>query len=298
MQVLEIAENGYSLSISRGHIVISEKGLEKIQVPVDSISAIILSAEGIILTKAFLARMGEENTPIIICGDNYMPIAMQNPIANHSRMLPIVEKQIAASQVIKKQLWKEIIKNKIYNQYSTLKFLKPNSLALPKLLNLYEKVRSGDSDNKEAQAARIYFPALFGKDFIRDTEQFGINTFLNYSYAVIRATFARAICASGLLPMLGIKHHNVYNAFCLVDDLMEVARPLADFYVYNIFTDKDEIAFDPQRKRELLRLLANPIIITEQEHFLATASLKYVQAFSHSLSENKVILPNFDIILK
>jgi CRISPR-associated protein Cas1 len=91
-----------------------------------------------------------------------------------------------------------------------------------------ERVRSGDPENVEAQAARKYWPLLFGPAFLRDREAAGVNPMLNYGYAILRAMTARAVCAAGLHPTLGLHHHNKYNAFCLADDLMEPFRPLVD----------------------------------------------------------------------
>lgn len=296
MVVLEIAESGKYISVSRGHIIISQKREELAKVPIDSILSLVLSAEGIQLSKNLLVRMAEENIPVIICGKNYMPISILSPLDSHYKMLPIAEKQIKMGAVLKKQVWQKIVQNKILNQHAVLKHYIPQSPVLDKILKLSEKVRSGDSDNKEAQAARLYFSALFGKGFIRDVDEEGINAFLNYGYAVVRATFARAICACGLLPLLGVKHHNVYNAFCLVDDMMEICRPLVDFYVYAFFEKNQDIALTPEAKRKILRFIEKPLLVNNQEMSIVPASVKYVQAFVNSIKNNIEILPQLKII--
>jgi CRISPR-associated protein Cas1 len=102
---------------------------------------------------------------------------------------------------------------------------------------LARRVRSGDPDNLEAQAAQRYWRALLGPDFRRDRESGGINAALNYGYAVIRAAIARAIVGSGLIPTLGLHHHNRYNPFCLADDLMEPYRPFVDLKVWELARD-------------------------------------------------------------
>lgn len=114
-------------------------------------------------------------------------------------------------------------------------------------------MRSGDKDNKEGQAAQIYWQALFGRGFLRDVEEEGINSFLNYGYAVVRAVCARALCASGLLPLFGVHHHNQFNAFCLADDIMEPFRPFVDCLVYEyvqkmkcLFWIRKQSVFYPQ----------------------------------------------------
>ncbi|MFH0937841.1 MAG: type II CRISPR-associated endonuclease Cas1 [Planctomycetota bacterium] len=100
--------------------------------------------------------------------------------------------------------------------------------ALQDLLDLREQVHSGDPQNIEAQAARRYWLALFGENFRRDRDADDQNRLLNYGYAILRATVARAICAAGLHPSLGLHHHNRYDTFCLASDLMEPFRPLVD----------------------------------------------------------------------
>jgi CRISPR-associated protein Cas1 len=60
---------------------------------------------------------------------------------------------------------------------------------------------------------------------------------LNYCYMVLRAAVARSLVSSGLLPTLGIHHHNRYNAFCLADDIMEPYRVFADAIVHGVLAD-------------------------------------------------------------
>lgn len=102
---------------------------------------------------------------------------------------------------------------------------------------LARKVRPGDPDNVEAEAARRYWPLLFGGGFRRDPDGGGLNALLNYGYAILRAAAARAVMAAGLHPSLGLKHANRGNALVLVDDLMEPFRPLVDREVHRLAGD-------------------------------------------------------------
>jgi CRISPR-associated protein Cas1 len=159
--------------------------------------------------------------------------------------------QAAASLPLKKRLWAQIVAAKIDSQRATLEAVGATHEGF---FLLSRKVRSGDPDNVEAQAARRYWPLLFGSDFRRDRREEGINAMLNYTYTVLRAGTARAIMAAGLHPSLGLSHRQRGNAFALADDLMEPFRPLADLIVHGLAAD-GRTAVDRDTKPELARIL-------------------------------------------
>ena len=230
--ILEVSDNSRHVRCSRGFVIVCEDAAEIGRIPIDSLVAAIISAEGATLAKSFFVRLGEANIPIIICGKDYMPLSIAAPIAAHHRHTAIAKQQVQCPPVLHKQLWKSIIQAKIHNQIATLAGFRPEQQAvLAKLHLLQRKVKSGDTDNHEAQAARLYWPALMGKGFVRRPDLEGSNSLFNYAYAIVRSYVARAVCAAGLLPMFGVHHRNTLNAFCLVDDLMEPLRPVADAFV-------------------------------------------------------------------
>jgi CRISP-associated protein Cas1 len=102
------------------------------------------------------------------------------------------------------------------------------------LTRLTQKVRSGDTSNIEAQAARRYWGLLLGNEFRRDQNGTGLNILLNYGYTVFRAATARSVIAAGLHPTLGLHHLNQGNPMRLVDDLIEPFRPLVDLTVWQL----------------------------------------------------------------
>jgi CRISP-associated protein Cas1 len=170
---------------------------------------------------------------LIVSDEKHLPAAMLLPLSTHSTQTERFARQAAVSLPTRKRAWRQIVQAKLQAQARLLEEIigKDGGLGL-----MAGKVRSGDPDNLEAQAARIYWQALFGKDnpdspgqvFHRDREGEGVNPHLNYGYAVLRAIVARALCAAGLHPSLGVHHHNRYDTFCLADDLMEPFRPLVD----------------------------------------------------------------------
>lgn len=223
--------------------------------------AAIISAEGATLAKSFFVRLGEANIPIIICGKDYMPLSIAAPIAAHHRHTAIAKQQVQCPPVLHKQLWKSIIQAKIHNQIATLAAYRPEQQAvLAKLHLLQRKVKSGDTDNHEAQAARLYWSALMGKGFVWRPDLEGSNSLFNYAYAIVRSCVARAVCAAGLLPMFGVHHRNTLNAFCLVDDLMEPLRPVADaFVVEQLEATEFAATLDTPAKKHLSTILAHKL---------------------------------------
>lgn len=293
--VLEIADNKRYLSIVHGNICIKEAEKTIGQIPLDMLACVMLTAQGITISKQFLASMGEANIPVLIMGNNYMPVSMALPVSSHYRQLAVAEEQIKAGDVIKKQIWQKIIIAKINNQAQALEtcVLASNPSAkkqIDKLKFLAQRVRSGDKDNKEGQAAQIYWQALFGKGFYRDAEEEGINAFLNYGYSIVRAVCARAICASGLLPMFGVHHHNQYNAFCLADDIMEPFRPFVDCLVYAYIKENKNPLLDTKAKRRLSTILQSPFYLQEEESTLMPIALKAAQALYKSYCAKQVLL--------
>ncbi len=134
-----------------------------------------------------------------------------------------------------------------------------------RLSSLAKEVQSGDSTNREGMAARIYWQSLLGKDFVRDRYGQPPNFIFNYIYIVLRAAVARALMGSGLLPTLGIHHHNRYNSFCLADDIMEPYRPLADQVAMELYkADPDIIELETAHKMALLKLLQSDVNMGKQ----------------------------------
>src|SRR3546814_10580884 len=73
-----------------------------------------------------------------------------------------------ASKPLMKQLWRRIVSAKIAMQGSLLAARGiAGAEAFP---HIARRVKSGDPDNLEAQAARRYWPLLLGADFRRDRQ--------------------------------------------------------------------------------------------------------------------------------
>lgn len=257
--LVEVAENGRYLSVQRGFLKVSEKGEELGRVPLDDITALILSGSQITLSKTLMVELAERKAIIVTCGRNWHPISISLPFGAHYEAAGILHDQINASQPLRKRLWQQIVQAKIDNQAAVLRRYARGTRAIGELAVLRRRVRSGDPDNMEAQAARHYWPALMGSDFRRDRHSDGVNAFLNYGYTILRAATARAVCGSGLHPSLGLHHGTRVNPFALIDDLMEPFRPLVDSVARETYGDAKEL--DAAHKRTLAAVLREDMML-------------------------------------
>jgi CRISPR-associated protein Cas1 len=198
----------------------------------------------------------------------------------------IVQQQISVTLPAKKRLWQQVVKQKITAQANTLKLLDKTYKPLERLA---EQVKAGDPDNLEAQAAQAYWQLLFGPAFRRDVELEGINSLLNYGYAIIRAMVARAIVGSGLHPAIGLHHHNQYNGLCLADDLMEPFRPWVDFKVFQMTQNNPQLPVNKESKIPLLNLLS-ATVTWEQQHMPLMVACHYLLATLKQAYEDRAIL--------
>jgi CRISPR-associated protein Cas1 len=250
-RVVEIATDGRHLSLYRGFLVVAEGGQEIGRVALDEVAAVVANAHGLTYTNNALVELSARGVPIVLCGPNHMPAAIVWPVEAHHIQTGRMNDQIAASLPLKKRLWAQLVRAKILAQGATLA-----SVGAPSggFYLLSRKVRSGDPDNVEAEAARRYWPLLLGREFHRDRNGSGINGLLNYGYAVLRAGVARAVMAAGLHPSFGLMHSNRSNPMVLIDDLMEPFRPTVDREVRRL-VNRGTIEVDREGKAELARIM-------------------------------------------
>lgn len=229
-----VFENPVILRLKDKQLVVSFKELpdEKRTIPIEDIGFVLINHPMVSISIPLLNELASNNIAVVFCDEKGLPQSMLLNFDSNLTQGKIISEQLVAGEVLKKNLWKQIIVSKIKNQSLLL-----NKLGLDgeSLKPLYMNVKSGDSDNKEGIAARLYFKTLFGKEFTRDRNAGGINAFLNYGYAILRAATVRAALSSGLFPALGIFHHHRSNAFPLADDIMEPFRPFVDEIVYDLF---------------------------------------------------------------
>lgn len=281
------------LSLKNNQLSITDKNKKTRREPIEDIGFLILDHPQITVTTPVLNAFCENNTAVIFCDNTHHPRSMLLNLDGNTLQNELFRAQISASAPLKKNIWKQVVSAKLRNQAAVLKHIGSDGSDIKKMA---ATVKSGDSDNREGYAARLYWPRLFGYNFKRLREGLPPNNMLNYGYAVIRAAVARALAGSGMLNTLGIHHRNRYNAFCLADDIMEPYRPFVDAAVYElngIYPEQDILNIDI--KSALLDVLNSDCKINGNKSPLMIA----MQSSSASLAQcfdgtaRNVVFPEF-----
>lgn len=259
-----------TLRFHNQRLVISQPPNEA-SVPLEDIAVLLLDSAEILLTSRMLQECVDAGIVVLTTGANHHPNGCLLPFLPHSRPLKMVQRQLLASVPQKKRIWQSIIQQKIRNQSLCLEFSNKPSVSL--LRSMVNRVKSGDPNNLEANAARAYFQSLFGTKFKRSKDCL-LNSALNYGYAIFRAAIARSLALFGFLPVIGIHHCNEQNAFNLADDLLEPFRPLVDLCVAHHFSGRaqqDELLTDD--KAHLINLLHHEVRLGK-DTFSALAAIE------------------------
>lgn len=229
------------------------KSQTEVTKPVEDLGVVVLDNKQITITSGLLEALLENNCALITCDSKCMPVGLMLPLYGNTTQNERFRQQLDASVPLKKQLWQQTMQAKITNQASVLKGCTNEEI---QCMHVWASdVRSGDPENLEARAAAYYWKHLFAdiKGFTREREGIPPNNLLNYGYAILRAVVARGLVTSGLLPTLGIHHHNRYNAYCLADDIMEPYRPYVDELVFSLVqTYGSELELTKEIKTSLL----------------------------------------------
>jgi len=253
--------NPAHLSTSKQQLVVELKDEFRTSktIPIEDLGMVILEHPHITLTVNLLELLAENQVAVITCNSKYMPTGLFLTMEGNSEQTKRMSTQFEASVPLKKQLWQQTIKAKIYNQARVLECLNVGSTRLD---NLKEKVLSGDPKNCEAQAAAFYWRQIYGGKFVRSRDPETPNAQLNFGYAILRSIVARALTASGMFPSIGIHHKNKYNAFCLADDIMEPYRPYVDWIVLHLPNIQETTeGLSREQKIELLKLAQIDVVI-------------------------------------
>ncbi len=241
-------------------------------IPIEDIGIILLDHKQITITQGLLEALLSNNAAVITCDSSRMPVGLLLPLSGNTTQSERFQAQIDASLPLRKQLWQQTIQAKIGNQAYVLNTCR--NAVVKNMLAWVDEVKSGDSDNLEARAAAYYWSNMFPDvpGFRRGREGPPPNNLLNYGYAILRAVVARSLVASGLLPTLGIHHHNRYNAYCLADDIMEPYRPFVDKLVVELTDSGEDIQeLTKSLKAKLLSIPVLNVIINDQRSPLMIA---------------------------
>ncbi|SFW59217.1 type II CRISPR-associated endonuclease Cas1 [Chitinophaga sancti] len=262
---------------------------------IEDIGILILDHQQVTVTQALISKLLSNNIALITCDSSRHPTGLMLNLDGHTLQSQKFQYQISASVPLKKQLWQQTVEAKLCNQAAMLKQEHSDNKYI---LHLISKIKSGDSDNCEAQAAAYYWKWIF-PDFLsfkRERDGAPPNNLLNYGYAILRALVARSLVGSGLLPTLGIFHRNQYNAYCLADDIMEPYRPFVDKVVCQIVRGNGRfLEMTPSMKKALLEIPVMDVEMDGQKSPLMNA----VQRTTASLAKcfegktRRILYPNF-----
>lgn len=299
---IEISRERAHLATEHNQLLIirdgqSRRDLEMRQrIACEDIGIVVVDHREVTYTHCALAALASHGAALVVCADDHLPAAIMLPISSHTEQVWRIQDQIACSKVLKKQLWTMIVKAKVRAQATNLA---PDSPARRRLQRMVSEVRSNDSTNVEAQAARMYWQSLFpphdGVRFKRTPgERKMPNAFLDYGYAALRAAVARCLVGAGLMPAIGIHHASRSNAFCLADDLMEPLRPMIDRRVRELVQEGNQW-LDQQTKARLLLTLTATVRTggPDEEPVIGpldAALVRYAASFAQSLASGEPFL--------
>lgn len=233
-RTVEFSTPGTRLSVALRQLVVERPDLPKTTIPIEDLGVVIVDDVRATYTQAVFLGLLEAGATVMVTGRDHLPAGLMLPLDAHHVQTQRHRAQVEAGKPVRKRAWQSIVRAKIEQQATVLSHFTGSHGGLAPMAR---RVRSGDPENIEAQAARRYWPRLFGKEFRRDRSAEGVNALLNYGYAVVRAAVARAIVAAGLIPSIGVHHRHRGNPFCLADDLLEPYRPYVDWRVRQIAGD-------------------------------------------------------------
>lgn len=283
-----VISNRCKLDLNMGYMVV--RGEETKRIFIDEIAMVIIENPAVSITGCLLAELSERKVRIIFCNEKRSPYGELQPYYGCHDCSLKYKTQISWSDDIKKTVWTEIVTEKIRNQSILLE--KANSINESKMLIQYlSELEFGDSTNREGHAAKVYFNALFGKEFSRGQDNC-INAALNYGYALLLSAFNREITANGYMTQLGLFHDNMHNPYNLSSDLMEPFR---------VFVDREVILmnvrfFEKEEKIRLLSLLHTKVLICNTEQTLLNSIKIYTKSVFNAINDTDISLISFPVL--
>ncbi|MBR3638217.1 MAG: type II CRISPR-associated endonuclease Cas1 [Lachnospiraceae bacterium] len=271
------------LDYSMNYMVV--RGEETKRILIDEIAVLILENTAVSMTGYLLSALVEKKIKIILCDNKRNPQAeLVSLYGAHNDSLKIRE-QIAWEEIRKTNVWTEIVREKILNQAKLLE--RNDKMNEAEMLYSYvQNILHGDVTNREGHAAKVYFNALFGMDFLRSDETNPVNGALNYGYALILSAFNREVVANGFLTQLGLAHNNQFNHFNLSCDLMEPFRIVVDAKVKEMTIS----VFEKDEKHELVKMLNNYYEINGTKQTLINSIKIYTRSVFDAIEKDNVSL--------
>lgn len=272
------------IDLKLNYLVIRGDGLKKVHL--SEISVLLIENTAVSMTAALLCELSKRKIKIIFCDEKRNPYGELMSYYGSHDSTEKLRIQMNWDSNISKAVWTEIIKRKISKQREVL--LKYGHSEANKLSDYIDEIKFYDSSNREGHAAKVYFHALFGKDFSRNMDT-PINACLNYGYSVFLSAINREISSSGYFTQLGIFHDNMFNSFNLGSDLMEPFRPLVDDCVLSM----DPKKLETDEKKILLEILNKEVVIDNKKNYLNNAFRIYCKSIFDAINEKNLKLLRF-----
>lgn len=286
--------NPARLSVKDSQLVVAQD--ESVNLPIEDIDALTLDSYGITFTANLVTELSSSGTTVVICDEKHLPSSVILPYSQHSRQAKVSRQQLAMSQTLKKQLWRKIIVQKITNQADVLRQFNYDDTLLR---TLAKDVKSGDTTNRESQAARMYFSVLL--DDATRRKPMWHNSALNYGYAMVRSHIARHIAARGLIASEGIFHRSELNSFNLADDIIESYRAIVDEYVLShlapFHIGEQDSSLTKEDRQKIVDILNYSVIIQSKKFTMKHAIERTVESFVQAIeadSTQPLILPQIN----
>ncbi len=281
-----VIENRAKLELKLSHLVVRQDGNEIHKIYLKDISHIIVNTTEASITFALLNEIVKNKIKLIFCDEKRNPAAEVASYYSSYNTSEKIRTQIKWDEYIKGDVWQLIVKQKIKNQMDLLKSCKKPEY---KMLEKYiDEVEFKDATNREGHAAKVYFNALFGKDFSRSDDS-NINAALNYGYSILLSSINRQVVSNGYITQLGIFHNNMFNQFNLSSDLIEPWRAIVDDYVYK----NVKKIFNQEKKIEIIDLINNFVSIDNKESRINQAIGIYVRSVFDALNNRDLSLLRF-----
>ena len=267
-----------------GYLVVRGKETKKIHI--DEIGILIIENTAVSLTAYLLSELTKKKVKVIFCDEKRNPSSELLPYYGSHDTSSKIRTQIGWGKQIKEEVWTEIVRNKILNQAKFLEVLGKSEASL--LRNYINEIEIGDKSNREGHAAKVYFNALFGREFSR-SEECATNAALNYGYAIILSACSREIVSGGYITQIGIFHDNMFNPFNLASDIMEPFRPIIDKKVFDSCFEK----FETEEKHQMLGVLQSELVIAGKREYFLNAIKIYARSVFEAINEKDISLIRF-----
>lgn len=267
------------ISYKNRFLVVKQENDEK-YIHLSEIDTIIVDSISVSISAYLLKELADNKINIIFCDEKHNPFGEVVPYYSKHNTSKMIKEQIKWKVSDNDKIWAEIVKNKIMNQALLLKKTKSPKYKL--ILSYIDEVVDGDKTNREGHAAKVYFNALFGNDFVRNSDD-SINAALNYGYAILLSTINKEIINNGYLTQLGIHHKNEFNEFNLTCDLMEPFRIVIDNFVYY----NQERKFDTEYKLDIVNILNGTFKYQGKNYTLKDIIRMFVKSTLESINNSE-----------